>query len=190
VNIDNVVQNDLIQVNALEIDRAAIHGTGTNNEPTGIYAQSGVNSVAFGGAISYAKAIEMETDIQAANADIGTMAYLTTPEVKAKAKQTARLSNTIAMSIWEAGELNGYRAEASNQVSKTMNGSAPTGGSAHGIVFGVWPELLIGEWGAMEIITDPYRLKKQGMIEVTTFLMVDMALRYAQAFSKGTGLTP
>jgi len=139
VNIDNVVQNDLIQVNALEIDRAAIHGTGTNNEPTGIYAQSGVNSVAFGGAISYAKAIEMETDIQAANADIGTMAYLTTPEVKAKAKQTARLSNTIAMSIWEAGELNGYRAEASNQVSKTMNGSAPTGGSAHGIVFGVWP---------------------------------------------------
>jgi hypothetical protein len=70
-----------------------------------------------------------------------------------------------------------------------MNGSAATGGSSHGIIFGVWAFLLFGQWGALEIITDPYALKKQGMIEVTTYLMVDIALRYAAAFSKGTGLT-
>jgi hypothetical protein len=80
--------------------------------------------------------------------------------------------------------MNGYRAEASNQVSKTLGG-----GSEHGIVFGVWSQLIVGEWGAVEIITDPYALKKQGMIEVTEFLMVDIALRYAEAFCKGTGLT-
>jgi HK97 family phage major capsid protein len=183
VNVDNIVQNDLVQVNALAVDLGALHGTGANNQPTGIYAQAGVNSVAFGGAITFAKVVEMETDIAAANADVGTMAYLTTPEIRGRAKQVPELANTIALPIWRAGEMNGYRAEASNQVSKVLSGSN------HGIVFGVWPELLIGEWGAMEVITDPYRLKKQGMIEVTTFLMIDIAIRYAAAFSKGTGLT-
>jgi HK97 family phage major capsid protein len=185
VNIDNIVQNDLVQVKALAVDLAALFGTAANNQPRGIYNQSGVNSVAFGGAITYAKLVEMETDIVAANADNGVMAYLTTPEVRGKGKQTALLSNTLALPIWYNGELNGYRAEVTNQMSKTLGG-----GSEHGIVFGVWSELLIGEWGAMEVITDPYRLKKQGMIEVTTFLMVDIAVRYPQAFSKGTGLTP
>jgi HK97 family phage major capsid protein len=189
INVDNVVQNDLQQVNALAVDLAAIHGTGANHQPTGVYAQSGVNPVAMGGAITFAKIVDMESAIAAVNADIGTMGYLTTPEIRGKAKQTAVLSNTIARALWEGSEMNGYRAEVSNQVCKVMNSSTPSGGSSHGIVFGVWSELLFGEWGAMEVITDPYRLKKQGMIEVTTFLMVDIALRYAAAFAKGTGLT-
>ena len=44
--------------------------------------------------------------------------------------------------------------------------------------------------GALEIITDPYRLKKQGMIEVTSFVMVDVAVRYPEAFCKGITLVP
>ena len=53
---------------------------------------------------------------------------------------------------------------------------------AHAIVFGHWAQLLIGEWGAMEIIVDPFRLKKQGMIEITSFQMADVDKRYAQSF--------
>ena len=42
--------------------------------------------------------------------------------------------------------------------------------------------LLLGEWGAMEIIVDPFSLKKQGMIEITSFQMGDIAKKYAQSF--------
>jgi HK97 family phage major capsid protein len=186
VNVDNIVQNDLTQVNALEIDRASLHGTGANNQPKGIYALDGVNTTSFAssgttpGVISFAGVIDMETKIAVANADLGSMAYLTTPEVRGTAKQTAELSNTIALALWRGGEMNGFRAEASNQLSKTLGA-----GADHGIVFGVWSNLMIGEWGAIEVITDPYRLKKRGMIEVTTFLMADIQARYAQAFTKG-----
>jgi len=183
VNIDALVMQDMATIAALAIDRAALHGGG-GSAPTGIYAQGGVNSVAMGGAISFDKIVDMETEIENDNAAIGTMAYLTTPGVRGKAKKTAELENTIALPMWRGGEMNGYRAEATNQVSKTLGA-----GSEHGIVFGVWSQLLVGEWGALEIITDPYALKKQGMIEVTSFLMVDIALRYAEAFVKGTGLT-
>jgi hypothetical protein len=82
--------------------------------------------------------------------------------------------------------MNGYRAEASNNVSKVLG----AGTNEHGIVFGVWDQLLIGEWGALELITDPYRLKKQGMIEVTSYQLIDIAARYGAAFTKGTGLLP
>lgn len=186
IDIDSIVANDLAQVNALAIDKAALHGTGSSFQPQGIYAASGVNSVAFGGSVAFSKLVDMETEIAVDNADFGTMAYLTTPGVKGKAKQTAELSNTINNAIWRGGEMNGYRAEASNQVAKNLG----AGTNEHGIILAVWSELLVGEWGAMEIITDPYRLKKQGMIEVTTFNMVDIARRHDEAFCKGTGLVP
>lgn len=189
VNVDGLVLADIALITGLGIDRAALHGLGSSNQPKGLYAQSGVNGVAFGGAITFAKVVECESSISAANADIGTMAYLTTPEIRGKAKTTQRFSSTDGQGIWHNGEMNGYRAEATNQLSKVMNASAVSGGSGHGFIFGVWSELLIGEWGALEIVTDPYRLKKQGMIEVTGFVMVDETVRYGEAFSKGTGLT-
>ena len=33
-----------------------------------------------------------------------------------------------------------------------------------------------------ELIVDPFRLKKQGMIELTTFMLADVVLKYPPAF--------
>jgi HK97 family phage major capsid protein len=185
IGVDQLVMDDLAQIAALEIDRVSIHGSGAANQPRGVYATSGVGSVAFGGQPTFAKVVDMETAVSGANADIGVMAYLTTSNIRGTAKQTVELANTIALALWRDGQMNGYRAEASNNVSKVLG----TGGD-HGIVFGVWDQLIVGEWGALEIITDPYAKKKQGMIEVTEFLMVDVAIRQAAAFCKGTTLVP
>jgi hypothetical protein len=43
--------------------------------------------------------------------------------------------------------------------------------------------LIIGEWGVLELLVDPYRLKKQGLIEVTSFMMADVGLRHPEAFA-------
>jgi len=54
---------------------------------------------------------------------------------------------------------------------------------AHGVVFGVWSELLIGEFGgALELIVDPYSLAGQNMVAVTQVLMVDVAVKHPKAF--------
>jgi hypothetical protein len=49
--------------------------------------------------------------------------------------------------------------------------------------------LLIGEWGAMELLTDPYTLAGQALIRVILFLMADINARHGESFAKGTGLT-
>jgi hypothetical protein len=84
----------------------------------------------------------------------------------------------------------GHRALASNQVSSLMNGSTATGGSEHGIVFGNHGDAIIGAFGpGVEVVLDPYRLKKQGMIEATSFGMVDIIFRHDHSFCKATGAT-
>jgi hypothetical protein len=43
---------------------------------------------------------------------------------------------------------------------------------------------MIGEWGAMEVLVDPYTLAGYGMIAVTSFQMLDLVPRYAESFCK------
>jgi HK97 family phage major capsid protein len=179
VDVEALVRNDLMAIVARAIDLAAIAGTGAANQPKGILNQVGIGSVATGGtALTYASFVLQETQVASANADIGTMAYLTTAGMRGKLKQVPKLANTIALPVWNDGEVNGYRAEVSNQVP--IVGSAP---ALHSCLFGVWNQLLIGEWGALEVIVDPYRLKKQGMIEVTTFDTCDVNVRHPESFS-------
>jgi hypothetical protein len=185
IDVDGLVMDDLAAVNALGVDLAALHGTGAP-QPTGIYSATGVNSVAFGGSVTYQKLVDMETEVASDNADIGTMAYLATPQARGKGKVTPELSGQLSQAIWRGSEVNGYRAEVTNQLKKNLG----VGTNEHGLVFGVWSQLLIGEWGTLELITDPYRLKKQGMIEVTSFLMADVAIRHGESFCKATGLIP
>jgi hypothetical protein len=80
------------------------------------------------------------------------------------------------------GELNGYPAWASAQVPNNLT-KGTSSGICLAILFGAYSQAVIGDWGMMEIIVDPYRLKKQGMIELTSFAMYGVAVKYAAAFA-------
>ncbi len=184
LDVENLVRNDLALQHAIAIDRAAINGTGTSGEPRGILNTSGIGAVAIGtngGAPTNDTVIDLETAVGDANADIGTMGYLTTPVIKGRLKKTQQFSSTNGMPIWMGSEVNGYRAEASKNVPRGLQKGTST--DCHAIIFGVFETLLIGEFGAVEVITDPYSRKKFGEIEVTTFQLVDVALRYPEAFA-------
>jgi hypothetical protein len=184
-SVDLVVLNDIAQINGQAVDRAALHGAG-GLEPTGIYNLSGVNAVAMGGAITMAQVVALESAIGIANGetDPASLGYVTTPEIRARAKQVPELTGS-PVRMWRGGMMNDARAEATNQVRKDLG----VGTNEHGIIYGVWSEIIFCEWGAAEVIVDPFRLKKQGMIEVTSFLLADIVIRHPQSFAKGTGLT-
>jgi HK97 family phage major capsid protein len=208
IDVEAFVRSSIGAAHALALDLAAIHGTGLNSQPLGIYNQVGVGTTDFtagtggpfgnaGNTISYAGCINMEVKVANANALLGTLGYMTTPSIAGDAKNTLKFPGAaIAQGgpLWEGqlqnGQLNGYRAVATNQVSKTMgaNGAA-SGGTNHGFIYGNWADVLIGLFGgAMEMIVDPYSLKKQGLIEVTSFQMADVAIRHPGSFVVGTNL--
>jgi hypothetical protein len=142
----------------------------------------------MGGVPTFGKLIDMVTEVLKDNALAGSLAFATTPGMAGKLAKTVVAASTDTRMIWagalDNGNLAGYRAVASNQVKATLGG-----GSEHGLIFGNWSEVMIGTWGALELVVDPYALKKQGMIEVTSFQLADIALRHGQSFTKATGAT-
>jgi HK97 family phage major capsid protein len=189
INIDTLIRNDLAAIQSRKLDLLALHGVGSSNEPTGLYAQSGVNAVTFAGGPTYAKMVDMEAAIEAADADIGALGYVFTPEIKGKAKQVPIFTNT-GTPIWTGsavdGEVNGYRALASNQLSKTL--TSGTFSDCHGGIFGVWSELLVGEWGGMAITVDPFTLAGQDQVRIIAREFFDIGVRHGAAFTKAIQL--
>jgi HK97 family phage major capsid protein len=188
-DVEQLIRDDLAAINALGLDLAAINGSGADNQPRGILNTTGIGDVAGGdngAAPTWDHIVGLETAVAVDNADIGNLAYLTNAKVRGTLKTTEKASGT-AQFIWEKGtggfgEMNGYRAAASNQVPSNLDKGTSTG-VASAIIYGNWNDLMIGEWGVIEIIADPYTLKKQGLIELTSFMMADVAVRRAESFA-------
>jgi len=194
IDVESLVRNDLSTIHALALDRAAIHGLSSAGQPCGLYLTPGMATQAYGGVPTYLLAITQAAKVAAANADVGALGWLTTPGMAGKMKTTAE-SATAAMAGWlwqgtfRDGTIAGYRAASSSQVSATMSTLAETGASEHGIVFGNWNDLVLGLFGALEIVVDPYAKKKRGLIEVTSFQMADIIVRHVESFAVSTGAT-
>lgn len=191
IDVDSLVREDLARDLALAIDTAAISGSGSSNQPAGILNTSGVQSYVVeadsgnGGVPVWDDIIKMEALLETVNADqLGNGGWLTTPSCKSKLKRTAKLGNTIGLPIWDDDEeIDGKPAFSTNQVAaNTVKGTS--GATLSTLIYGVFATLIIGMWGSgFELVVDPYRLKKQGMIELTTFMLADITPTYPVAFA-------
>lgn len=186
LSAEQFARNELLQAMMLGIDLAAINGSGTSNQPTGILNTSGIGAVAIGtngGALNWQHIVALETSIAAANADLGNLAYLTNTKVRGALKTTLK-SEGVSGYIWQDGDtpLNGYRCAVSNQVpSNLTKGSAA--GKCSPLIFGNWADLMIAHWGVLDVIVDPYTKGKQGAVVITVLQDVDIAVRNAESFA-------
>ncbi len=176
---DMLVMEDIGQIIAIGIDLAAINGSGASGQPLGVMNVSGVGSV-DGTTIDWAKVVEFETDVSAANADVASMAYLAPAGVRGLLKTRFKDTST-GISLWGGlvgnNEMNGYRAEVSNQVPAAR------------MIFGDWSQIVIGEWGTLEISLNPFANFQAGTIGIRGFQTCDIAVRQAGAFSVSTAIT-
>lgn len=186
IDVEVFVRNDLAAILALAIDLAAINGSGSSNQPTGILNQSGIGSVVGGtngATVTYANLVDLESAVATANADVGNMAYLTNAKQRGVMKKTVQVSG-FPTYIWQNGDtpLNGYRAAISNQVpSNLTKGSAS--GVCSAILFGNFADLLIGMWGGLDITVDPYTGSSAGTVRIVALQDVDINVRNAASFA-------
>lgn len=173
IDVEGFVREDLMRVLAIAKDLAAINGLGANGEPLGILNVTGINTVTFGAAATWAKVVDFETQIATDNADVESMAYLTTPAVRGKWKTAVKVTNQ-AVFLWEGNTVNGYRAEVTNQVPSDK------------VIFGNWADLIMADWAGIDVVVDPYSLKKSGQIEITITLWSDCGVRHAVSFCAST----
>lgn len=185
IPMENFVRNRLMRARDNALDTAALSPQ-SGSAPTGIVGTSGVNTISIAASPTWAKIVQFETEVAADNADFGTLAYLTTPQIAGILKQVKRdvAGNGF---IWEGdnmggGRINGYRALTSTLV--------PTTGGAHYMFFGNWAKLLVGQWGGMEIVANPYTKLKEATVEIVLNTWHDLAIEHGQAFAYSTSVHP
>jgi HK97 family phage major capsid protein len=186
IDVEQFVQADLATVLGLAIQSVAIAGGGSN-EPSGILDTAGIGDVAGGTnglAPTWLNMIALESDVSVANADVGTMAYLTNAKVRGVLKGTQKFASTNGAPVWSDGNtpLNGYRAAVSNAVPSNLDKGTSTG-VCSAIIFGNFADLIIGMWGGLDLTVDPYSQSTSGTVRVVALQDVDVAVRHAESFS-------
>ena len=172
LDIENLIRNDLAQGIALAIDNGALQGSGTGGAPTGIKNTSGINApTAFAAANpTFAEVVAMETAVAEDNALLGNLAYIMPAGMAGALKTTAKDAGS-GQFVLQNGEVNGYRAIISNQVT------------AGDLYFGNFADLLIGMYGGLDITVDPYTASTSGTVRIVALQTVDTAVRHAVSFA-------
>lgn len=172
LDIENLVRNDLSTGIALAIDDGALEGSGSSGQPTGIKNTSGINApTSFAGVNpTFAEVVAMETAVAEDNALLGNLAYILNASMAGALKTTVKDAGS-GQFVLQGGEMNGYRAIVSNQVT------------AGDLYFGNFADCLIGMYGGLDITVDPYTASTSGTVRIVALQTVDVAVRHAVSFA-------
>ena len=175
IDVENLIRNDLAQSMAIAIDDAALEGSGSSGNPTGITNTSGINSVSLSSAAAptFAEMVSMETAVRVDNALLGDLAYIVHPTNYGTLKTTEKATNT-AQFVAVNDEINGYKVVVSPQLT------------ANNYVFGNFNDLLVGMFGGLDIVVDPYSNSSSGTVRIVALQSVDVAVRHAVSFCAGS----
>ena len=177
---EGIVMSDLARVIALAIDAAALEGSGVSGQPTGIANTASIGSVT-GTSLAAAGVLEFQADVAAGNVVPASGGYATTPAVAALLMVRPELPTTGTERLWKGnlwnGELFAMPAMSSNQLTAAT------------MIFGDWSQLVVAEWGVLEIEVNPFANFQAGIRGVRAMYTVDVGVRYAAAFSRATSIT-
>jgi HK97 family phage major capsid protein len=173
--LTEVLFNGLAKSLGVALDRAAFFGSGASGQPKGLFNQPGIGTVA-GASIAWQGITTFEKNALAVNANEETFAYVTHPNTRDLLKNRAR-GTYLGFIVNEENEIGPYPCYATAQVD------------AGNIVGGDFSQLVIGMWGGLDLVVDPFTFKKQGLVEFFGFLYVDIGVPFPAAFTVATSVT-
>ncbi len=184
--IETIVRNDIIKTLSNEVDKQAIQGSGSSNKPTGILNTSGIGSVAIGtngGAFTWALAVETWKEVATDNADIGALAWVTSPLAVSRLMATAKVGSSDSVMIMnDQNKLLGYNVFSTTNSPDTLT-KGSSSGDCSALTFGNFNDLIVGEWGSLDISVDPYTNASKGGTRIIGLYDVDVAVRHAESFA-------
>lgn len=193
-SVEAMVRRDIGEAIALAIDLAALRGLGTEGEPTGIAYTTGINTVVLGaaGAVpDFDTFYDMEYELDIDNALKGKLGFIFSPAIKKVLRQlkvaqysgdTGGMYMVQPVSDLDMRAWIGQDYYTSTQIPVNITKSTSTNCSE--IYFGNWQELLIGQWGGVEIgiskETSDAFTKNQTWVKIEQ--EVDTAVRHPESF--------
>lgn len=169
------------------LEYAVLNGSGSSNEPSGIYTELAAQALALG-AISFDDLVDMEAALASNDALAGNLAYVTHPNVVAKLKKTKVDAGSgrflVEGMLDPVKTANGYSI-FNTTVSRKTTGTPDT----YGLLFGNFSDVQIGFWGGATLMVDPYTNMKSSIVEIYVERFMDVAVLRNASFALATDVT-
>ena len=164
---EEMLKRDIVAAISNKLE-ATILGTeaGSTTKPAGML--NGVT--ADSNAITYEDIVEMEATLEGANVS-GEIKYIVSPTAKATLK-TTKIDAGSGKFAMEGNEMNGYPVLCTSAVA------------GKGVIMGNFNDLVIGQWGGIDLTVDPYTQAANGKVRLVINAYFDAKPRRAEAFVK------
>lgn len=179
--IEQLLRNMQARNIALEIDRAAINGSGTGAEPRGLLNDPDIDAVAFD------TDLFITTANMIAAADLANVSpnrgFLATNGIKGDAM---KLRDANGRPIPFGETFHNEPVQFTNQAPSDLG----TGDDEHALVYGDWADFLIGIWSQIDVLVNPFAetAYSKGNILVRSMATVDFGVRRPASFTKASGV--
>lgn len=147
---NNVLTNDLASALAQKIEATWL-GTvsGSTTAPDGIFAGSIANDFAATG-FTYDNVLALEALVEAKNLTDYTL--IASPSAKFQMK--GKMIGTSGQPVWAMNEVDGHKAISTGNIADKK------------VVIGDFKDLIIAQWGGVEILVDPYSQAVNGNVRL------------------------
>lgn len=185
---EEFVKEDLTAILGRGIDLAALNGSGGSAQPLGILQNVAITGRSGGtislgpGAPTWAGLVNLHTVVSRGNAaDLGPTAYIGNADVEGTCATTAKIGSTFPYYLLENGKIYNKPFYATQQLPNTLTKSGTNNLSP--ILYGVWNQLVLAFWSAVDILVDPYTGSSSGTVRIVALQDMDIQVRHVEAFS-------
>lgn len=149
LDAENMIKADIVNAINSKLE-STILGTasGTTTKPEGIFYSANALPTVSG----FSDICDFESDVEDANV-LGECKYVMSNKAKAALRGMAKGTKSTQL-VWENGTVDGTPALNTSNVSGTC------------IAYGDWSNLVIGQWGAIDLTVDPYTKAAQGQVRL------------------------
>lgn len=168
IGVEAAIRRDI--VNALNAKlEATLFGNaqGTTEKPQGLFYNVTPDVVA-----NFEDVCNLEAGVEEANV-YGKMQYVMSPAAKAKFRSMIKGTNNSGF-VYEAGEMDGIETHVTTNVAKGD------------FIYGDFSNLVVGSWGDIEIVVDPYTQATKSCVRLIINAFFDFKPAREVGFAYGT----
>lgn len=166
VSAEEMLKRDIVNAIANKLEATILGSETIVNAPEGLL--NGVEADAAD--VTYEDIVAMETELEEANVR-GDIKFIVSPSAKAKLK-TTKLDAGSGKFVMEGNEVNGYPVLCTSAVA------------GKGVIYGNFNDLVIGQWGGIDLTVDPYTQAANGKVRLVINAYFDAKPRRAESFVK------
>ena len=167
-DVDKLLAADMSKTLGLEVARAAIVGDGDDGEPVGLLDSSRSIAAIPTNAKPALYAVDCQAALLAENVDPGKISYL--------------VSSACFDDVEGVLTTDGLPVPASTIFRGRPYVYASAMPEASVLCAGDFSELMLAEWGAVEVAVNPYSQFSTGAVQIRIIQAVDVAVRHPAAF--------